>query len=137
MDNSRIAAQGSGARPIHTQRSSFADLHSPGGSNGYSTTNGPVPVPARPPGMNGNSSVYGSRGQPGPPASNGFMSKSPPSAPSQKNTKHVPCKFFYKGQCAAGDTCPYSHAPEPPEPCKFFINVSSLKQRHLSSVLSD
>lgn len=40
------------------------------------------------------------------------------------DTKHVPCKFFYKGQCAAGDTCPYSHNLEPPEPCKFFLNVS-------------
>ncbi|KAF2720115.1 hypothetical protein K431DRAFT_227279, partial [Polychaeton citri CBS 116435] len=50
----------------------------------------------------------------------GHMPRSPP---KNKNTAHVPCKFFMQGQCQAGRTCPFSHDPESamrPTPCKYF-----------------
>ncbi|KAF2173585.1 hypothetical protein M409DRAFT_61933 [Zasmidium cellare ATCC 36951] len=45
------------------------------------------------------------------------------SPPKNKNTQHVPCKFFLQGQCQAGQMCPFSHDIESttrPAPCKYF-----------------
>ncbi|KIW03126.1 hypothetical protein, variant [Verruconis gallopava] len=41
------------------------------------------------------------------------------SPPQQKNTSHVPCKFFRQGACQAGSACPFLHG-ETPQPCKYF-----------------
>ena len=43
-----------------------------------------------------------------------------------RNFKHVPCKFFKKGACQAGASCPFSHSVEAVEaasrtPCKYFL----------------
>ncbi|EXJ88855.1 hypothetical protein A1O3_01919 [Capronia epimyces CBS 606.96] len=51
------------------------------------------------------------------------MARSPPNA-SNKNTKHVPCKFFRQGACQAGNACPFSHSLDPMSqqaPCKYFM----------------
>ncbi|QIW96329.1 hypothetical protein AMS68_001847 [Peltaster fructicola] len=45
------------------------------------------------------------------------------SPPKNKNTSHVPCKFYLSGQCQAGRMCPFSHDLESttrPAPCKYF-----------------
>ncbi|KXT01307.1 hypothetical protein AC578_2695 [Pseudocercospora eumusae] len=45
------------------------------------------------------------------------------SPPKNKNTQHVPCKFFLQGQCQAGAMCPFSHDIESttrPAQCKYF-----------------
>ncbi|KAI5364128.1 Putative Zinc finger, CCCH-type [Septoria linicola] len=45
------------------------------------------------------------------------------SPPKNKNTQHVPCKFYLQGQCQAGPMCPFSHDIESttrPAPCKYF-----------------
>ncbi|GAB7365797.1 hypothetical protein MBLNU230_g7130t1 [Neophaeotheca triangularis] len=47
----------------------------------------------------------------------------PRSPPKNKNTSHVPCKFFFQGACQAGRMCPFSHDAESsarPAPCKYF-----------------
>ncbi|EMC95784.1 hypothetical protein BAUCODRAFT_47434, partial [Baudoinia panamericana UAMH 10762] len=47
----------------------------------------------------------------------------PRSPPKNKNTQHVPCKFFLQGGCQAGAACPFSHDLESttrPAPCKYF-----------------
>ncbi|SMQ51430.1 unnamed protein product [Zymoseptoria tritici ST99CH_3D7] len=49
--------------------------------------------------------------------------RGPASPPKNKNTQHVPCKFFLQGQCQAGSMCPFSHDVESttrPTPCKYF-----------------
>ncbi|KAF2101980.1 hypothetical protein NA57DRAFT_53921 [Rhizodiscina lignyota] len=81
--------------------------------------NGPIPVSvpsqmrggmAGPPGMN-------TRGQ----GVGGYAGSTARSPPSAKNTSHVPCKFFRKGECQAGHSCPFSHSLEPAlQPCKYF-----------------
>ncbi|EHY58722.1 hypothetical protein HRR83_007446 [Exophiala dermatitidis] len=51
------------------------------------------------------------------------MARSPPNT-SNKNTKHVPCKFFRQGACQAGNACPFSHSLDPmtqQAPCKYFM----------------
>ena len=59
-----------------------------------------------------------------PPAPQLFdVARSPPSGPN-KNTKHVPCKFFRQGTCQAGNACPFSHNLDPTThqaPCKYFM----------------
>ncbi|KAJ6032381.1 hypothetical protein N7540_003113 [Penicillium herquei] len=50
------------------------------------------------------------------------MARSPPN-PSNKNTKHVPCKFFRQGACQAGPACPFLHSTDAAvdyAPCKYF-----------------
>ncbi|KAJ5667952.1 uncharacterized protein N7477_006522 [Penicillium maclennaniae] len=50
------------------------------------------------------------------------MARSPPN-PSNKNTKHVPCKFFRQGACQAGPACPFLHSTDSAvdyAPCKYF-----------------
>ncbi|KAJ5573051.1 Zinc finger CCCH-type [Penicillium hetheringtonii] len=50
------------------------------------------------------------------------MARSPPN-PSNKNTKHVPCKFFRQGACQAGPACPFLHSTDTAvdyAPCKYF-----------------
>ncbi|KAJ5930735.1 Zinc finger CCCH-type [Penicillium verhagenii] len=50
------------------------------------------------------------------------MARSPPN-PSNKNTKHVPCKFFRQGACQAGPACPFLHSTDSTidyAPCKYF-----------------
>ncbi|KAF1945656.1 hypothetical protein EJ02DRAFT_338262 [Clathrospora elynae] len=47
----------------------------------------------------------------------------PRSPPSNKNTSHVPCKFYRQGACQAGKACPFLHSDEPlteRAPCKYF-----------------
>ncbi|KAI1610018.1 hypothetical protein EDD37DRAFT_640017 [Exophiala viscosa] len=51
------------------------------------------------------------------------MARSPPNG-SNKNTKHVPCKFFRQGACQAGSACPFSHSLDSTghqAPCKYFM----------------
>ncbi|KAI9800225.1 MAG: hypothetical protein M1825_004209 [Sarcosagium campestre] len=43
--------------------------------------------------------------------------------PANKNTSHVPCKFFRQGACQAGKACPFSHSTDGTNtqtPCKYF-----------------
>ncbi|KAJ5116478.1 Zinc finger CCCH-type [Penicillium angulare] len=50
------------------------------------------------------------------------MARSPPN-PSNKNTRHVPCKFFRQGACQAGPACPFLHSTDSAidyAPCKYF-----------------
>ncbi|KAJ5114610.1 Zinc finger CCCH-type, partial [Penicillium alfredii] len=50
------------------------------------------------------------------------MARSPPNQ-SNKNTKHVPCKFFRQGACQAGPACPFLHSTDAAvdyAPCKYF-----------------
>ncbi|RKP40090.1 hypothetical protein BJ085DRAFT_11315, partial [Dimargaris cristalligena] len=36
--------------------------------------------------------------------------------------QHVPCKFFQKGTCAAGNKCPFSHTAVPSSGiCGYFL----------------
>ncbi|EME42136.1 hypothetical protein DOTSEDRAFT_73055 [Dothistroma septosporum NZE10] len=54
---------------------------------------------------------------------NGLPQRMAVSPPKNKNTQHVPCKFFLQGQCQAGAMCPFSHDIESttrPAPCKYF-----------------
>ncbi|EUC37986.1 hypothetical protein COCVIDRAFT_26685 [Bipolaris victoriae FI3] len=47
----------------------------------------------------------------------------PRSPPNNKNTSHVPCKFYRQGACQAGKACPFLHSDEPlteRAPCKYF-----------------
>jgi hypothetical protein len=47
----------------------------------------------------------------------------PRSPPTNKNTSHVPCKFYRQGACQAGKACPFLHSDEPlteRAPCKYF-----------------
>ncbi|CZT25759.1 uncharacterized protein RCC_11428 [Ramularia collo-cygni] len=53
----------------------------------------------------------------------GMAHRTAASPPKNKNTQHVPCKFFLQGQCQAGGMCPFSHDVESstrPAPCKYF-----------------
>ncbi|KIW61565.1 hypothetical protein PV05_01670 [Exophiala xenobiotica] len=75
-----------------------------------------VPVPGYGNGVDRKSSIGG-----GTPLFD--MARSPPNT-SNKNTKHVPCKFFRQGACQAGNACPFSHALESishQAPCKYFM----------------
>ncbi|KAF4768797.1 hypothetical protein N7455_008497 [Penicillium solitum] len=50
------------------------------------------------------------------------VARSPPNQ-SNKNTKHVPCKFFRQGACQAGPACPFLHSTDAGidyAPCKYF-----------------
>ena len=50
----------------------------------------------------------------------------PRSPPNNKNTSHVPCKFYRQGACQAGKACPFLHSDEPlteRAPCKYFTKV--------------
>ena len=45
---------------------------------------------------------------------------------SARSFKHVPCKFFKKGNCQAGAACPFSHSADADlaasrTPCKYFL----------------
>ncbi|KAI9707093.1 MAG: hypothetical protein M1836_000053 [Candelina mexicana] len=45
------------------------------------------------------------------------------SPPGNKNTSHVPCKFFRQGACQAGKACPFMHSNDGKvdvTPCKYF-----------------
>ena len=79
---------------MQPHRPSLSDMQNRNSTNGHSATNRAVPVPSRPPGVNGvngspgNGTPYSPRGVP-PPAASEMMSKSPPNttnAPSQKST---------------------------------------------------
>ncbi|KAF2671053.1 hypothetical protein BT63DRAFT_412126 [Microthyrium microscopicum] len=109
---------GSGrAHTAHNSRSSAdlrARVHASGPNGHAGTTNGhgpgPVPVPRA---GNGNLNGHGdSRG--------GFAgARSPPGPVAQKNTSHVPCKFFRSSGCQAGKSCPFAHV-ETSGACKYF-----------------
>ncbi|KAF1816026.1 hypothetical protein P152DRAFT_108186 [Eremomyces bilateralis CBS 781.70] len=43
-----------------------------------------------------------------------------PASPPNKNTKHVPCKFFRQGACQAGTACPFLHTLDVVTPCKYY-----------------
>lgn len=94
---------GQPAHPSHRSQPSFG---------------GPVPIPtgqANGGGRERNSSLMGQQQY--------DMGKSPPNL-SNKNTKHVPCKFFRSGQCQAGAACPFLHTMDPMShqaPCKYFM----------------
>ncbi|CAG7997659.1 unnamed protein product [Penicillium nalgiovense] len=50
------------------------------------------------------------------------VARSPPNQ-NNKNTKHVPCKFFRQGACQAGPACPFLHSTDAGidyAPCKYF-----------------
>ncbi|CAI7668090.1 unnamed protein product [Penicillium bialowiezense] len=50
------------------------------------------------------------------------VARSPPNQ-TNKNTKHVPCKFFRQGACQAGPACPFLHSTDAGieyAPCKYF-----------------
>ncbi|KAJ5885301.1 hypothetical protein N7495_009811 [Penicillium taxi] len=52
------------------------------------------------------------------------MARSPPNPNNNKNTKHVPCKFFRQGACQAGPACPFLHSTDSAidyAPCKYFV----------------
>ncbi|KAF7715097.1 Spindle poison sensitivity protein [Penicillium ucsense] len=72
----------------------------------------PLPVPSGMQNTNGHSRN----------SSNLDVARSPPN-PSNKNTKHVPCKFFRQGACQAGPACPFLHSTDAAidyAPCKYF-----------------
>ncbi|KAF2134672.1 hypothetical protein P153DRAFT_278819 [Dothidotthia symphoricarpi CBS 119687] len=80
------------------------------GANG----NGPVPVPS---GRMANGHGHGGANL----REMGFGG--PRSPPNNKNTSHVPCKFYRQGACQAGKACPFLHSDEPlteRAPCKYF-----------------
>ncbi|KAJ5819688.1 Zinc finger CCCH-type [Penicillium riverlandense] len=71
-----------------------------------------LPVPSGQPAQNGHSRNH----------SGLDMARSPPN-PGNKNTKHVPCKFFRQGACQAGPACPFLHSTDSAvdyAPCKYF-----------------
>lgn len=61
----------------------------------------------------------------GPPETTAVTSGTGLLAHSNKNLRHVPCKFFRQGICQAGKSCPFSHNLEGTSaadrlPCKYF-----------------
>ena len=107
------ATNGSSSTPSSQHRNSMDMMQN--GSRVHSESNGALPVPVggaqRPFGaIPGDKHGFGAMGMP----------RSPP---KNKNTQHVPCKFFLQGTCQAGRTCPFSHDVESttrPAPCKYF-----------------
>ncbi|KAF1848612.1 uncharacterized protein K460DRAFT_375446 [Cucurbitaria berberidis CBS 394.84] len=101
--NPQISRRGS--RDLRHQGSNGAMA----GANG----NGPMAVPGgRINGQQGNGANLREMGFGGP--------RSPP---NNKNTSHVPCKFYRQGACQAGKACPFLHSDEPlteRAPCKYF-----------------
>jgi hypothetical protein len=92
----------------HVSRRASRDLrhHASNGAMAGADGNRPMAVPG---GRNGNSHGMGFGG-----------ARSPP---NNKNTSHVPCKFYRQGQCQAGKACPFLHSDEPQTeraPCKYF-----------------
>ncbi|KAI9816565.1 MAG: hypothetical protein M1827_001697 [Pycnora praestabilis] len=84
------------------------------GANG----NNALPVPSAPQNHNGN-------GQPRNMTMIGGVAgfEGPRSPPGNKNTSHVPCKFFRQGACQAGKACPFLHTIDTTfdvTPCKYF-----------------
>ncbi|KAI7675660.1 hypothetical protein KC319_g4528, partial [Hortaea werneckii] len=100
----------------NNQKRRSVDLHH-SSNMPHTERNGAMPITAPPrpsPGMTGEST--GKQGLAGP-------LPMPRSPPKNKNTQHVPCKFFLQGQCQAGRMCPFSHDLESttrPAPCKYF-----------------
>ncbi|KAF1985793.1 hypothetical protein K402DRAFT_100826 [Aulographum hederae CBS 113979] len=78
------------------------------GANG----NGPLPVPAGP---HNRANGHPPNMRPGVGPFGGARSP-----PNNKNTSHVPCKFFRQGMCQAGKACPFLHTTEPVTPCKYY-----------------
>ncbi|ETI24815.1 hypothetical protein G647_04185 [Cladophialophora carrionii CBS 160.54] len=102
----------------HSNSASQHMMHGPGrqrndyGGGGENA----VPVPGYGNGVDRKSSI--SHGQP-----QFDVARSPPTT-SNKNTRHVPCKFFRQGACQAGSACPFSHSMDPmtqQAPCKYFM----------------
>ncbi|KAK4614071.1 hypothetical protein CLAFUW4_09689 [Fulvia fulva] len=102
--------------PPHSRRSASIDTianTAQGARMQIERQNGAMPMPVgnnqRFPMMEGNG--------------NGLPQRMAVSPPKNKNTQHVPCKFFLQGQCQAGAMCPFSHDIESttrPAPCKYF-----------------
>lgn len=98
-------------RALHSHSGSTHDFNS-------QTGNGAVAVPSRPPGIKGGPFAGHTRNSSSVSGANG-LARSPPN----KNTTHVPCKFFRQGNCQAGSACPFDHSMEPEPPCKYFMKV--------------
>ncbi|KAJ5624694.1 hypothetical protein N7510_001003 [Penicillium lagena] len=89
-----------------------ASRQEPAGSNRPDMRGRALPVPSGQPVQNGHSRN----------PSGLDMARSPPN-PGNKNTKHVPCKFFRQGACQAGPACPFLHSTDSAvdyAPCKYF-----------------
>ncbi|KAB8346140.1 hypothetical protein FH972_023186 [Carpinus fangiana] len=98
-------------RALHGHTTSMSDIRAQPG-------NGPMPVPNRPPGIKGGPFSAHTRNASSSAGANG-LARSPPN----KNTTHVPCKFFRQGNCQAGAACPFDHSMEPEPPCKYFMKA--------------
>ncbi|KAH7081383.1 hypothetical protein BKA63DRAFT_530440 [Paraphoma chrysanthemicola] len=99
----------------HISRRTSRDLrhHASNGAMAGANGNGPMAVPG---GRMGNGNGHGANMR-----EMGFGG--PRSPPNNKNTSHVPCKFYRQGACQAGKACPFLHSDEPlteRAPCKYF-----------------
>ncbi|KAI9658778.1 MAG: hypothetical protein M1821_002338 [Bathelium mastoideum] len=101
-------------QPQHRPSGEFRGNGAPPPSFGPLRGNVPVPVP--PGNANNRNPMMGNSGHRGP-------FDGPRSPPNNKNTSHVPCKFFKQNACQAGKACPFLHSTEPTTetaPCKYF-----------------
>jgi hypothetical protein len=97
--------------------------------SGSGATNAPMTVPG---GRMGNGNSHG-HGQGGANPRGEMAFGGPRSPPNNKNTSHVPCKFYRQGACQAGKACPFLHSDEPlteRAPCKYFTKVRRHTHTH-------
>lgn len=113
------------SNPPHLSRRSSRDLrhHLSNGAMAGANGNGPMAVPGGRINANGGGGGGGGNGNGHGANLRDMGFAGPRSPPNNKNTSHVPCKFYRQGACQAGKACPFLHSDEPiteRAPCKYF-----------------